>query len=163
MLDRTPNDTATRRFWKKVNKRGPVSEYRPDLGPCWLWTGAPSTYGYGRFRMGGAGSALVIAHNAAWELLVGPVPSGTHVDHLCRVRLCVNPGHLEPVTVSENIHRSPVALAPANTAKTHCPQGHPYDDVNTYVWGGKRNCKACRYPVARERSRRWREARSKTQ
>lgn len=83
------------RFWAKVDKRGPDD--------CWLWLAnktAPN--GHGRFSTGGS---MVMAHRFAYELLVGPIPDGLVIDHLCRVRLCVNPKHLEPVTAVENIKR----------------------------------------------------------
>lgn len=90
---------------------------------CWLWTGpsttAPVSHGgltYGRFlRWGG----YKYAHRYAYELLVGPIADGLVIDHLCRVTLCVNPAHLEPVTPMENVGRGSAAT------KTHCKQGHP--------------------------------------
>ena len=73
----------------------------PNTG-CWLWTGAATSAGYGRFWSKGA---TVPAHRWAYEHLVGPVSEGFELDHLCRAPWCVNPGHLEPVTRSENIRR----------------------------------------------------------
>lgn len=93
------------RFWAKVNKEGALSEYRPDLGPCWEWLAVlsePKPMGYGRFFFGKVSRP---AHQLAYELLIGPIPEGLELDHLCRVRHCVNPAHLEPVTQGENIRR----------------------------------------------------------
>jgi hypothetical protein len=87
-------------FWAKVNKDGPLSAHRPDLGPCWLWTAAHHRYGIFQPEKGNQ-----LAHRIAYEMLVGPVPEGLELDHLCRVTLCVNPAHLEPVTHRENVRR----------------------------------------------------------
>lgn len=91
-----------RRFWAKVDKDGPVPEYRSDLGPCWLWTGAPNEWGYGSIRWGGPMRA---AHRVAYELEHGAVPPALDIDHLCRVPACVRPSHLESVTPAENQRR----------------------------------------------------------
>lgn len=93
-----------RKFWVKVNKDGPIPEERPELGPCWVWTGwiSPTT-GYGYFGGRKAGTQLV--HRIAYQYVVGPIPQGMHLDHLCRRRECLRPSHLEPVTPRENIWR----------------------------------------------------------
>lgn len=137
------------RFWAKVNKDGPVPDYRPELGPCWFWTGAQTSDGYGQFWLG---RKLVSAHRFAYELLVGPIPSGLTIDHLCRNHHCVNTDHLEPVTNEENVLRGNGYMA-CNARKTHCPQGHPYDAENTHRnRRGGRRCRECN----REYSREWR-------
>jgi len=87
--------TTEQRFWAKVDKNGP--------GGCWLWTAARYPGGYGQFRANGKGGA---AHRFAYELLVGPIPEGLEVDHVCHVRHCVNPGHLQAVTRSVNMTRA---------------------------------------------------------
>jgi hypothetical protein len=82
------------------------------------------------------------AHRLAYELLVGPIPEGLHIDHLCRRPECVNPAHLEPVTNVENIRRGNAGLFQAS--KTHCKQGHPYDEKNTLIRrSGGRACREC--------------------
>lgn len=111
---------------------------------CWLWTGSLMESGYGMFRLNGHAT---LAHRAAWELLRGPIPEGFVIDHLCRVRPCVNPEHLEPCTLQENVRRGARNgrdFGAAQARKTHCPAGHPYDEANTYTSKtGKRHCKRC--------------------
>jgi hypothetical protein len=117
-----------------IDKSGP--------GGCWLWTGhGRGKFGYGGIKIGSRGH---YAHRVVYELLVGPVPKGLELDHLCRVPRCVNPAHLEPVTRRENQMRGE-AFVSANARKTHCPQGHPYDEANTYInrASGGRVCRAC--------------------
>ena len=88
-------------------------------------------------------------HRAIYEKFVGPIPDGLTIDHLCRNRLCVNPAHLEPVTLAANVLRGE-SLPAKNARKTHCPKGHPYDETNTHITKqGWRICKACN----RERQR----------
>jgi hypothetical protein len=133
--------TPVDRFWAKVNKDGPDgfhSQTGENLGPCWLWTASTYVAGYGQFRVAGR---TVGAFRFAYELLVGPIPAGLQPDHLCRVRLCVRPDHLELVTSAENTRRGDSGAHHA--AKTHCPQGHPYDDENTYVYDDRRYCRPC--------------------
>jgi hypothetical protein len=122
-------------------RQGEVPDHRPDLGPCWMWTGALHSggrTGYGWFR----GRAL--AHRASYEIHVGPIPSGEQVDHLCRVRLCVNPGHLESVTPRVNVLRSEAPNAVA-VRTGRCRRGHPFSGRNLYVVPGTgyRRCLAC--------------------
>ena len=140
MNKRGTNSSLEKRFWTKINKDGPLPVYRPGLGSCWLWEGTRSPNGYGSIQVG----YTQLAHRVAYELLIGPIPEGLTLDHLCRVRACVNPKHLEPVSVRENILRG-VGLAAMNVLKTHCPQGHTYDILNTYFYpDGKRACRTCR-------------------
>lgn len=138
------------RFWAKV-ALGPAPEERPDLGPCWIWTGAVNVRsGYAQFFIMDKGRDRVIrGHRHAYLTLVGPTPLG--LDHLCRVRRCVNPAHLEPASQAENLRRSPIAVATINASKTHCQQGHPLYGDNLYLYpNGSRDCRVCR----RERLRR---------
>lgn len=136
--------TTQERFWAKVNK---------DVADgCWLWTGARVRSGYGSFGSKSEPLPSSLPHRIAYTWLVGPIPEGMTLDHLCRARLCVNPSHLEPVTQRVNTQRSTSASA-VNAAKTHCPAGHPYDDENTYRYpNGRRQCREC----TNERSREWR-------
>lgn len=125
----------------------------PKTG-CWRWTAYIKPNGYAYFGLGREEGA-VYAHRWAYEYFVGPIPSGMDLDHLCRVRHCVNPAHLEPVPRRTNLLRGKTAPA-ENVAKTHCPHGHEYSPENTYVDSvGSRHCKACR--LERSRSDRARE------
>jgi hypothetical protein len=124
------------RFWGKVNKEGPVSEIRPHLGQCWVWTGARSKAGYGQIRIKGV---AIYTHRHSLTLAGVDIPSGYHVDHLCRNRACCNPKHLEPVTQSTNLRRA------FDDLRLNCPRGHPYTPDNT-LWIGKgtfRKCRTC--------------------
>ena len=142
--------TPTERFWAKVNQDGPIPTHRPDLGPCWEWTASHNWLGYSQFRLG---PRMVGGHRFAYELLVEPIPAGLDIDHLCRNRGCVNPAHLEPVTERVNVFRGIGNPTVENTKKTHCPQGHAYDEANTYhrAYDNSRQCRACN----RERVRAW--------
>lgn len=115
---------------------------------CWLWTGSCDPSGYGTLKLEGRTRR---AHRLAYELLVGPIPDGLQLDHLCRVRNCANPDHLEPVTNQENSRRGRALI-------THCPKGHPYSGDNLRLHVRKngrdvnRECRECvRAAMARER------------
>lgn len=117
------------RFWAKVDK----------TGDCWLWTACRSSGGYG--KVGRDGKSLY-AHRVIYEELIGPIPDGTEIDHICNTRLCVNPDHLRAVPHRTNILRSSAPTA-SNAAKTHCLNGHPFDEANTHNLNGGRWCRAC--------------------
>jgi hypothetical protein len=124
--------TAEERFWARV----------VVADGCWLWTGYRLHNGYGSLMANGKKNTL--AHRFAYELLVGPIPDGLTLDHLCRVRNCVNPAHLEPCTMAENALRG-VGPTAVNARKTHCKRGHEFTPQNTYARpDGGRECKACR-------------------
>jgi hypothetical protein len=134
------------RFWAKVDRDGPTAF---DMGPCWLWTASiVSTTGYGQF--GVAKGSTATAHRWAWESVNGPVPQGLQLDHLCRVRACVRPDHLEPVTQRENLLRGETVVARA-AAATHCPAGHAYAGDNLRIRAsGHRACVECDRRRSRE-------------
>lgn len=131
------------RFWSKVL----VSE---SLLMCWPWTASHCAGGYGQFHLDGR---MAMAHQVAYEAVIGPVPAGLEIDHLCKVRDCCNPYHLEPVTHEENIERSDVGIV--NASKTHCPTGHPYAGENLFIRKrGGRECRTCmREQLRRSRAR----------
>jgi hypothetical protein len=114
------------------------------LTGCWLWSRNISPSGYGLSGLTKAPCRSSRAHRLAYEVFRGLIPTGLQLDHLCRVRRCVNPDHLEIVTARENTHRSALCLAAVNARKTHCPQGHPYSGNNrTININGDRICQAC--------------------
>jgi hypothetical protein len=143
-------ESKATRFWAKVDRNGPLPPRHPALGPCWLWTGHQGDRGYApRGRQG--------AYHFAYRWAGKICPPGYELDHLCRNPGCVNPDHLEPVTHHVNILRGDAP--PARAARqTHCLNGHPYNEANTYYYGpGKRSryCRVC----GREWRRRHRTAR----
>ena len=120
------------RFWRHVD----------DTGTCWVWTASIRPDGYGEFRAG----RLVKAHRFAYEHLIGPVPDGLHLDHLCRNRACVNPEHLDPVPNAVNIRRAwdhKHAQRPPRVA----PAGVKHGVKSTYDTHGCR-CDPCRDAAA---------------
>lgn len=133
------------RFWEKVDRRHP--------GGCWIWTASTYRNGYGQFTVLGV---PVKAHRWAYQNLVGRVPQGMQLDHLCHTtdptcsggddcthRRCVNPAHLEPVTPQINAHRGN-GMGGINIRKTHCKWGHPFDVANTRIGrDGRRVCRRC--------------------
>lgn len=134
------------RFDAQVDRGGPIPAYRPDLGPCWIWK-KPSGSGYGRLSLGAEGverkSKYVQAHRWSYEWYVGPIPEGFDIDHLCRVRACVNPDHLEAVTHRENVLRG-IGPSAIHAAQTHCIHGHEFTPENTKIRSdGGRRCLAC--------------------
>jgi hypothetical protein len=129
------------RFWAKVDA----------MGDCWEWTGGKQDRRYGIFHPNGSATGEM-AHRFAWELLVGPIPDGLTLDHLCRNPSCVNPDHLEPVTIAENLMRG-YGLVGKNIRKTHCPQNHAYSGDNLYIDPrGWRKCRTCERARNRERN-----------
>lgn len=111
----------------------------PNTG-CHLWLGALNQKGYGRFSHGRLG--VRPAHQVALDLIGRHRPAGLEVDHLCRVRCCVNPDHLEYVTHRVNLLRGET-IAARSASRTCCPRGHPYEGHNLIVREGKRECREC--------------------
>ena len=129
------------RLWESVDA----------CGVCWEWNGSKQAGGYGQISRGHTETLLV--HRLSWEILVGPIPDGLQLDHLCRNKTCVNPDHLEPVTFQENLRRGAPINAELLRRRTHCVHGHPLSGDNIRIRSnrGKRErvCKEC----ARRRGR----------
>lgn len=119
---------------------------------CWLWAGSKDSNGYGHLyiRGSGYGATPAQAHRVVYEALVGEIPAGMQLDHLCRVPACVNPEHLEPVTPKENVLRG-VGISAQHARRTHCPKGHEFDQVNRNKEKTVRRCGTCHRDAERER------------
>lgn len=120
------------RLWARIDKT-------PESG-CWLWTGALNGAGYGAV---GRDNKVLRVHRVTYELLIGPIPDGLQLDHLCRNRACCNPSHLEPVTNRTNWlrgqHHTAVLLRDGV-----CRRGHEMTPENTYTRkSGGQLCRAC--------------------
>lgn len=131
--------TVEERFWQKVRVAGPDD--------CWEWLGHIDRRGYGSCYFPNSHPRKNgVAHRYLYEVLLGkgPLPEHMSIDHLCQNKRCVNPAHLEVVTMRENILRGN-GKAANNARKTHCPNGHPYNLLNTYFRDGgrRRNCRIC--------------------
>jgi len=131
------------RFWEKVQK----------TEDCWLWTAAQIGSGYGQFRLGG----YAYAHRYSYELHKGKIPEGLHIDHLCRVKNCVNPDHLEAVSPGENLRRG--IRTNQHKGKTHCIRGHEFSGDNLILGkNGGRHCRTCTKMKRRERLKQCQQA-----
>ena len=117
---------------------------------CWIWTGAKHRHGYGACAKGRTKEYSNIAHRRAYQMVVGPIPEGLVIDHLCRVPACVNPSHLEPVTQKVNVQRGLNGVL-----RIQCLRGHEYNEENTYIT--PRGSKACRVCDREKHQRRRRE------
>lgn len=124
------------RFWSKCSVA---------VGDHWTWTAPLNHAGYGTIGIGSKPNRVPrLAHRVAYEALIGPIPHGLQIDHLCRVRCCVNPAHLEPVTPQENTRRGDAGIARGEQikARSHCPNGHAYQGDNLII--DRRGYRACR-------------------
>lgn len=127
----------------------------PNAGACWEWRASIDRKGYGVQTFRGR---TFLAHRVAYFIRHGPIPLGLTIDHLCRNRRCVNPRHLEPVTVRENTLRG-AAVTAINARKVACVAGHPFTEGNTYLRrDGARTCRTC----SAVRCRRYRESKRNT-
>lgn len=138
-----------------------LQRMEPQPNGCIYFTGYLDDHGYGVVA---TDDGQRKAHRAAFEHFVGPIPEGMTLDHECHNgsgciggdtdclhRRCVNVEHLKPKPTGEN----QAASHNSNAAKTHCPQGHAYDEKNTYLWGGGRRCRLCAAAAqARRRAKR---------
>lgn len=128
-------------FWTRVEK----------TDACWLWRGKLSD-GYGRYHTGHRAGYECQAHRFAWEEINGIIPRTYELDHMCKTRHCVNPGHLQRVPRGWNGKQgASVGSGVFNAEKTHCPQGHAYTQENTYVHGSKRFCRTCNNESSKQR------------
>ncbi len=129
----TLNKDQLHNFLQKINK----------TDDCWLWVGAIKSGGRGGYGCFRVGTKILMAHRVSYEHFVGLIPDNKVLDHKCRVRHCVNPSHLEPVSQKENSQRGLTGVH--NKNKTHCANGHLFSFENTYIDPlGYRECRTCR-------------------
>lgn len=132
----------TRQYAKARTWQQRLHDLADVKGPedCWIWQGCTDRGGYGLFtgERGHPIPYMSMAHRWSYYAAVGPVPDGLELDHLCNVRACINPAHLEPVTRQENQRRR-------SERQTHCKWGHEFTDQNTYIHAtsGARVCRRC--------------------
>lgn len=129
--------TTHKTFWNRIDRTG-----GPDA--CWTWLGSLNRpNGYGALRHQGRNTS---AHRVAWELTIGPIPPGMILDHLvCDNPRCANPTHMQMTTQRHNVLRAKNSAGARNAATTHCPNGHPYNEENTYHHHrAGRQCRTCR-------------------
>lgn len=138
--------------------RGPLidrlmARVREDERGCWLFMGA-QTAGYGVIGLGGRTDGTRQTHRVSYEYFRAEIPDGLHLDHLCNVRSCCNPWHLEPVSQAENNRRMYARRGP----RTHCAHGHAMTPDNVYRTRRQRRCKTCHNAILRRIYQRKKEA-----
>ena len=145
--DRAVRREYRRQYWQRRRDEERATNPRPSkeenfwagaikTATCWIWTRAKTNKGYGRLTWN---YEHWLAHRLAYTLTKGPIPDGLHLDHLCRAPACINPNHLEAVTMRENTMRGNNFTA-IHARKTHCPRGHSYDVLLENGW---RRCSSC--------------------
>lgn len=122
------------KYWQRIEHR-----ISPEpISGCWLWMGRVNQFGYGTI-------GIKLTHRVVWEHEHGPIPNGLYVCHKCDVPLCVNPAHLFLGTQLDNMVDMRCKGRSPKHRKTHCPNGHPYNDVNSaYTPDDWRYCKVCK-------------------
>jgi hypothetical protein len=136
MQERNPEE----HFWERVDRNGPVPAHRPELGPCWPWTRGHFAEGYGAVKWADKTRGT---HRVAWMVTYGPIPPRICVLHHCDNRPCCRPDHLFLGTKGDNARDMTAKGRHDRQQRTHCPQGHPYDDANTYWYRDHRYCRTC--------------------
>ncbi|MGO4304213.1 HNH endonuclease signature motif containing protein [Cupriavidus sp. RAF12] len=125
-----------------------LSRYEVDAKTgCWNWTGCLCADGYGKVKLTIAGERYHLAHRASYVLAGGEIPPGREIDHRCKNRRCINPGHLVAATHAENVSRADYTMNHRNGRKTHCIRGHALMGDNVVLertkTGMARKCRSC--------------------
>lgn len=149
-----PTAIAGQYRWSSLDEQIEHYTYKDPMAGCWIWLGALN-HGYAMARNVSFGKETKV-HRMSYTYYRGPIPDGLHIDHLCRVRCCVNPWHLETVTFAENVRRGLPFKTPVSELRSACKRGHPFTEENTWIeidteGYSVRHCRECR----RANNRRW--------